>query len=131
MIESIKIASLNLCLGLRNKKETVKQLIQENSISVLCVQETEIPVNFDTNLLTFKGYSYESKNNLCKSRVGIYVSNELSYVRMNDLELPDMHIVIIDVCDSNKTRIINVYRPFNPPNNRSQSEYFESQLNLS
>ena len=78
MSESIKIASLNLCLGLRNKKEAVKQLILENFISILCVQETEIPVNFDTNLLTFKGFSYENENNMCKSRCGIYVSNELS-----------------------------------------------------
>ena len=130
MSESIKIASLNLCLGLRNKKEAVKQLILENFISILCVQETEIPVNFDTNLLTFKGFSYENENNMCKSRCGIYVSNELSYVRKNDLELPDMHVVIIDICDSVKTRIINVYRPFNPPNNQTQSDFFEAQLNL-
>ena len=130
MPDSIKIASLNLCLGLRNKKEAVKQLIHENNISVLCVQEAEIPVNFDTNLLTFKGYSFENENNLCKSRCGIFVSNEISYVRMNDLELPDMHVVIIDISDSAKTRIINVYRPFNPPNNQTQIEFFEAQLNL-
>ena len=50
-----KIASLNLCLGLKNKKESVKRLIIENDIDIMCMQETEVPVDFPTDLLTFKG----------------------------------------------------------------------------
>ena len=38
----IKIATLNLCLGLKNKKLEVSQLLNEYEIDVLCLQETEI-----------------------------------------------------------------------------------------
>ena len=35
MSSAIKIATLNLCLGLKNKKESVKGLILENEIEIL------------------------------------------------------------------------------------------------
>jgi exonuclease III len=63
-----KIASLNLCLGLKNKKESVKRLIIENDIDIMCMQETEVPVDFPTDLLMFKGYCYENESNQFKSR---------------------------------------------------------------
>ena len=125
-----KIASLNLCLGLRNKKEEVKRLIIDNDINVLCLQETEVPFDFPINLLTFKGFNYESESNLIKSRCGMYVSDKISYVRRNDLEKNNMHLMIIDINDSNKTRLINVYRPFNPPTNQNQLQFFQAQLEL-
>ena len=130
MSDTIKIGSLNLCLGIRNKKDTVKRLIVENNLEVLCLQETELPVDFPTDLLTFKGFNYESECNQFKMRCGIYVSNNLSYVRRNDLETLNMHVMIIDINDCMKTRLINVYRPFNPPNGLSQKEFFESQLQI-
>ena len=61
MSETTTIGSLNLCLGLRNKKEAVKKIIIDNKIDILCLQETEIPVDYTINLLTFKGYVYENK----------------------------------------------------------------------
>ena len=38
----IKIATLNLCLGLQQKKNLGKQIIIDEQIDVLCMQETEI-----------------------------------------------------------------------------------------
>ena len=130
MIETTMNTSLNLCLGLRNKKDAVKRLIQENEIDIMCLQETEIPVDFPIDLLTFKGYNYENEFNQIKSRCGIYVSNKTTYNRRTDLEIVNMHVMIIDVNDSNNTRIINVYRPFNPVNGLSQKDFFEAQLAL-
>ena len=104
-----KIATLNLCLGLKNKKEQVEKLIIDNKIEILCLQETEIPVNYPIDLLTFRGYNYENENNQFKSRCGIYVSNNITYLRRNDLESINMHVMIIDINDSQKTRIMNVY----------------------
>ena len=63
-VEHKKIVSLNLCLGLKNKRDIVKKLMMDNDIEILCLQETEIPVNFPTNLLTFKGFSYENEVNI-------------------------------------------------------------------
>ena len=125
-----KIASLNLCLGLRNKKDAVKRLIQENEIDIMCLQETEIPVDFPIDLLTFKGYNYENESCTDKSRCGIYVTDKVSYVRRCDLEVAGVHAIIIDLKDKKTTRIINVYRSFNPPNNQTQREHFDSLLNL-
>ena len=53
---SIKIATLNLCLGLPNKKNDVKKLIVENNIDILCMQETEIDPNINTPKIVKLGY---------------------------------------------------------------------------
>ena len=125
-----KIATLNLCLGLRSKKDEVKKLIDINNIDVLCLQETEIPVDFPVELLSFKGYNYESENNVVKSRCGMYISDKISYVRRSDLESVGTHVIIVDLNDSEHTRIINIYRSFNPQNNESQFNFFSRQLEL-
>ena len=127
MSSATKIATLNLCLGLKNKKDMIARLIQEEEIDILCLQETEIQAGFNTNLLTFRGFNYENEQNDLKSRCGIYVSNKISYVRRSDLETNGLHSVIIDLNDTKKTRLINIYRPFNPPN-KTQKEFFEAQL---
>ena len=127
---AVKIATLNLCLGLKNKKEAVKRLIIENKIDILCVQETEIPFDYPCDLLTFKGFNYENENNTVKSRCGIYISNEIAYVRKTELESVDSHVVIIELNDTNHTRIINIYRTFNPQNNVSQIDAFAKQLDI-
>ena len=41
-----------------------------------------------------------------------------------------MHVLIIDVNYSVKTHIFNGYWPFNPTNNQSQRQFFESQLSI-
>ena len=110
----ITIASLNLCLGLKNKKEEVKRLIIENEIDILCVQETEIQPDYPINLLTFSGYNYESESNNLKARCGIYVANSISYVRRHEMETKNIHVMIIDLNDQVNTRIINLTEPLIP-----------------
>ena len=129
MSSTIKIATLNLCLGLKNKKETLKRLIRENDIDIMCMQETDIEVDFPSELLAFKGFAYENEQNDVKSRCGIYVSNKISYVRRCDIEIVNKHIIVIDLNDSNETRIIALYRPFNPLG-LTQRQFFESQVIL-
>ena len=45
------VCTLNLCLGLKNKKLLVKRLLVENKIDVLCMQETEIMKDIDQNVI--------------------------------------------------------------------------------
>ena len=80
MINNTKIATLNLCLGLRSKKDVVKILIKENKIDILCVQESEIAKGCPVELLSFEGYNYENESNDLKSSCGIYIANNISYV---------------------------------------------------
>ena len=51
----LKIATLNLCLGLKFKKDLVKNILLENEIDVLSLQETEIESDFDCELLSIPG----------------------------------------------------------------------------
>ena len=133
MIDStlpVKISTLNLCLGLKNKKLLVKKLLEENEIDILCMQETEVMKDIDHNELKISGYSMELEQNSTKSRVGFYISKSVSYVRRFDLEGSDSNLIIIDVEGTLNTRLINVYRSFAPQNNVSQREKFQYQLSL-
>ena len=47
----IKISTLNLCLGLKNKKLLVEKLLNENEIDILCMQETEVMKDIEENEL--------------------------------------------------------------------------------
>ena len=39
-----------MCLGLKNKKDDIERLMIENNIDILCMQETEIEVDYATNI---------------------------------------------------------------------------------
>ena len=52
----IKLASWNLCLGLANKKEVVSRTILEKKIDICVMQEIDIHPDYNTDLLTFRGY---------------------------------------------------------------------------
>ena len=125
-----KIATLNLCLGLKNKKDVVKRLLVDNNIDICCLQETEIDILYPINILSFSGYNYESEVNSIKARTGIYIKNNVSYKRRNDLEGVDSHMIIVDIICMNRYRIINIYRSFNPQNGKSAKENFCYQLSL-
>ena len=63
----VKIASLNLCLGLKFKKQMVEQILLENTIDILCLQEVEVENGFDLDLLSLRGFDLEMENNEVKS----------------------------------------------------------------
>jgi exonuclease III len=127
---SIKISTLNLCLGLPNKKTLVEQIIKQENIDVCALQETEINENFDHTMLSFPGFAFESETNSIKSRVRIYIHNGINFNRRCELEGQNSHIVIVDLVGIKELRIFNVYRCFNPQNNMSAKELFVYKLNV-
>jgi exonuclease III len=74
----LKIRTLNLCLGLSNKKDLVKNLLLKENIDILCLQETEIEKNVDHNLMSFPGYQYESDTYSIRSMVGCYITSSVT-----------------------------------------------------
>ena len=42
---TVRIATLNLCLGLKNKKDLVKSALLEHKIDILCMQEKKLFIN--------------------------------------------------------------------------------------
>ena len=87
----LKIATLNLCLGLKFKKDLVKNILLENEIDILLMQETEIEKDFNCELLNIPGYSFECETNDVKRRVGTYIKNTIKYKRCYELEGENMH----------------------------------------
>ena len=59
----VKIATLNLCLGLKMKKDMVKRILNEKNIDILAMQETEIDNDIDEKFLMIPGYRLEMETN--------------------------------------------------------------------
>ena len=127
---SVKIATWNVCLGLKNKKDYVYKTIKENDIDICLLQEVEIEPDYNSDLLSEKDYKIEIEKNNYKSRSAIVIKNNISYQRRQDIEGQDLGIVIVDLNGQDKYRIVNLYRSHNPPNNLTQLAFFNSQLNL-
>ena len=60
----------------------------------------------------------------------MYIKDDISYTRQTDLEANNSGLVIIDVKLKTLTRIVGVYRVFNPPGGQTQRQYFTNQLQL-
>jgi hypothetical protein len=80
--------------------------------------------------MSFKNFNYESEINDVISRVGLLINSGLDYTRRRDLEGTNNHLIIIDIMSTKTTRIINIYRPFNPRSGIHPRQFFISQLNL-
>ena len=125
-----KIGTLNLCLGLKNKKEEVKQLIIKNKIDILCIQETELEKDYPVEILTFKGYGLEMEKNSTKLRSGIYIRDSISYTRRTDLEEENTHVVIIDINDRKKHELLIYIAHLTPPPGLTQKALFDKQIQI-
>jgi endonuclease/exonuclease/phosphatase family metal-dependent hydrolase len=117
-------------LGTKNKKETIKRMVCDKNIDVFCMQEIELENWNNADLQSFPNYQLENESNMIKSRVCVYKSNHLKYVRRTDLEGVNAHLVIVDIKVSVGLRIINIFRCFNPQEGITPKEKFLIQLNL-
>ena len=90
---NIKIATWNVCLGLMNKKDVVSNMITDNKIDICCLQETDIPVEYNHELLSFKGYNLIVEKNEVKSRLGFYIKDGIDYTRRCELEVLNSGII--------------------------------------
>ena len=127
----IKIATLNLCLGLKYKKDLVQNILSQDKIDILMLQETELESNFNCELLNIPGFKFEYEKNTVKGRVGTFIRDSIKYERCDTLEGVNTHLIIIDVLNGDKTRkrLINIYRSFNP-NGETAKDLFIRQLTL-
>ena len=109
----------------------LNKILLDNNIDILCLQEVEIPAKVVSKSLCITGFNIELETNSEKSRTCIYVSNKVKYKRRIKLEGTDSNVVIIDIEGrGDVSRIINLYRCFNPQSNVSAREKFKYQLQL-
>ena len=127
---SLKIGTLNLCLGLAKKKDNVINDLILNQVDICCLQETELGKDYPVDQLNNFNYLYESEYTSEKSRVGLYIRKHVEYRRREDLETPSNHLIIIDVISSPPLRIINLYRSFRPNCGMSPTQLFRNQLDI-
>ncbi len=63
LITQFKLGTLNLCLGLFNKKELVKNTSNKENVDKLCLEDTKIEININHNLPSFPSFIYEFETN--------------------------------------------------------------------
>ena len=127
---SVKIATWNLCLGLKKKKEYVIDTLRRENIDICLLQEVDIPCDYPINILSSKDYKLEVDKSTLKSRCAFMIKNNINYTRRDDLESTDLSLCVIDINGPENYRLINCYRLFNPPNNQTQNEHFALQLEM-
>ena len=125
-----KLATWNLCLGLKKKKDYVLDILRREKIDICCLQEIEIASDFPVVALSSQDYIFESETNDVKSRTGVYIRSNINYERRRDLEGSNNGIIIIDFHSHKQYRLVNLYRVFNPQNGRTQIENFQAQLDI-
>ena len=111
----VNIATWNICLGLKHKKEYVYETLKSKKIDICAIQEVEVLKDFPENLLTEKDYIVEIELFTIKARTAFIIKCNTNYRRRIDLEQVDTSVIIIDVNLGSNYRIINVYRSFHPP----------------
>ena len=105
-------------------------MIKEKKIDICLLQEVEIPSDYNTELLTHGAYKIEVEKNDCKARTAIIINENIDYIRNWSLERENYGIIVIDVTGPIKYRVINLYRSFNPQNNVTPQDFFETQLEI-
>ena len=75
-----------MCLGLKNNKDYVAEMIRYNNIDICGLQECEVEKDYPLNVLSIKGYNIETETNINKARVCLYINQTLNYSRRKDLE---------------------------------------------
>ncbi|MEW8547189.1 MAG: endonuclease/exonuclease/phosphatase family protein, partial [Candidatus Thiodiazotropha sp.] len=90
------------------------------NFDVICLTETWLDIRTSDDLLDFKDFKLYRRDRIGDSHGGIcvYVRNNIYSCRRNDLELPDIECVWIEVKTHNIKQLIGTfYRPPNSSNN--------------
>jgi hypothetical protein len=91
----------------------IENFITENKIDILCLQEAEIPEDYNIDLYKIKGYEIETETTLPRQtkRTSMYIRSGIKYKRRHELERPESHIIIITLGDTG-IGIASVYRTY-------------------
>ena len=127
---TIKIATWNVCLGVKNKKDYIIDVLRKENIDICMIQEADIPKDYPYDLLSSKDYKIECERSTKKARCVALIKNDINYARRTDLEGEDDCLIILDVKGIKNYRLVNVYRTFSPPLNIPLKDNFVRQTNL-
>ena len=103
----INIASWNCCLGIQNKIDIVKIILQDYNLDFLFIQEAEIRSTSCIAQLQIQGYNLELSPTygIKNSRSCCYIKNNIKYKRLNTNEKPNVEAIVIEI---HETQIIGL-----------------------
>ena len=121
------ISTWNVCNGLLNKVDYVKDLLTENNIDILFLQETEVHKNTNTDLLGIPGYTIEFGKSSETIRIVAYVKNGLKYTRI--IEPEDGCVIMLNIAGNYAHKqVCGLYRPFKMVRNLTRVDDWRSQI---
>ena len=115
--------------GLARKKNILEDFILEKNIKIFGATETLLQNATPTSLIDISGYTSERNNRSSKGgRVGVYIKENIEYIRRNDLNDENVEAVWIEILQNNlKSCVLGVlYRP--PVSSKHPSKNFESSF---
>lgn len=115
----MKISSLNLCLGIKNKIETIRQTKEIISSDIIFFQETELSENDIECSYSIAGFKSYPSLNKPKSRLCSFVKNNINHrvLCAQNLELTKI--------ETKDIQVFGLYRPFKIAENRSYQSYLQ------
>ena len=121
MLNTLTIASWNICLGISNKLHHIENLLSTKNIDILFIQEAEISNQTDTAFYRINGYNFTCSNTILngKSRLCCYTKENLKMVK-NEITNNTLELISIKIAN---TTLNGIYRPFKIPYHNNQMEY--------
>ena len=122
---NIRVASWNICLGVSNKLNYIKNLLCTENIDVLFIQESEIQNQTNRSFYDIDNYKLEISEtiNSGKARMCCYIKKDITYIvnkTNNSIELISLKI-------GNLT-LNGYYRPFKTPHHSNKLEYIQESV---
>ena len=107
----LRICTWNVCLGARTKLPTIKTLLHEYDIDILCIQEADIKPEEDVSDYRVSGYELETEKTTTQFKIRslVYIKTEINYKRLEDDESENSHIILVKVKD---VTIAAMYRTY-------------------
>lgn len=118
----MKISSLNTCLGLKNKIETLRQTKEILVNDIIFFQETEILENDSESSYSIPSFKVYKSLNTPKSRLCAFVKIKLNHtVRLCD----GLEVIKIE---TDKLQVFGLYRPFKIAKNKTYASYLSEVI---
>jgi exonuclease III len=126
---NLKVCTWNVCLGLKYKLNYIRELLVKNSIDILCIQEAEVAADDEKRILEIPNYSLELERVTGSNviRTVMYIKSTISYVRHEDEESPNTHIILIS-CHG--LGIASLYRTYKLTEHTNHQNAFSEQLGV-
>ena len=113
--KGLRIAHINIC-SIRNKLTEISHILFSKSLHILAVSETHLDSTFEDASLMIHGYNiFRNDRNAYGGGVACYIQSHLPVKVRQDLMVPDIEVLWLQVC-LNHLKPILIGCFYRPPN---------------